>query len=360
MQLYKIMSVFEDFNPCAELGVIMPLNFLERQGRLIHRPFTMHRARLRDVAWADLLILQRLFRPEDMALLAAARELGKPVLYDIDDNLLEVPAAFGPAVRHYTLPQNKRAIQLFLKSADMVKAGTPALAEALRPYTAREPVVLPLLNPRELYAPVRRSEDAVFRFVYAATPHNYLEFERIAGRAMERVMQRYGEAVHFHFFGGNFIDTLNKAKNAAFTPPMPMKAFMEAFTSTPADAGLACFEDTFFNRCKTNTKFREYGARGLAGVYSDIPIYNHCVRHGETGLLTPNDEQSWFEAMCFLVENREKAKRMGDAARTFTEKTYTVEASAKAWMKDILLPLLMPGWEGKRAAPSRNSAPVNP
>ena len=261
MRPYQILSVCENSGACAELGVIMPLGVLESQRRVIHRHFTMHTARLKDVAWADL-----------------------------------------------------------------VKAATPVLAETLRPYTAGEPVVLPLVSPRELYAPVRRSDDGVFRFVYAATANNYLELERIAG----------------------------KASNCIFLPPLPMKKFMELFTSTAFDAGLACLEDSAFNRCKTNTRFRDYGARGIAGVYSDMPVYSHCVRHGETGLLAANDEQSWFEAMSFLVENPGAVKRMGDAARAFTEKNYTVEASAKAWTKDILLPSLMPDWDRKKNSPGRN------
>ena len=335
----------------------MPLGDLERQGRVIHRHFTMHTARIKDVAWADLVVLQRLFRPQDTEFLAEAKKLGKPVVYDLDDNLLEVPLALGPAIEQYTLAESKNAMRFFLRSADMVKAATPALAEALRPYTAGEPVALPLVSPRKLYAPVRRSDDGVFRFAYAATAHNYLELERIAGKAMLRIMERYGPAVHFYFFGGGFTGELSRAKNCIFLPSLPMKKFMEIFTSTTCDAGLACLEDSAFNRCKTNTKFRDYGARGLAGVYSDMPVYSQCVRHGKTGLLAANDEQSWFEAMSFLVENPDKAWQMGDAARAFTEKTYTVEAGAKAWMKHVLLPLLMPGWDRKTAGHSRDSAP---
>lgn len=340
MRPCRIISVFENFDPCAELGVLMPFALLEKESRLEHRPFTTGKAGAGDVAWADAVILQRLFRPQDVELLIAAKELGKPVLYDIDDNLLDVPLKLGPVALTYAHPHNRHNMKVLLKHADMVKAGSPALAEALRPYTSGEPVVLTPLNPQELYAPVRRPDDSVFRFVHAASPHNYLELEDIAGRAVQRIMETYGPAVHFYFFGGTFAGPLKDAKNATVIPHLPMNRFMKVFTSTAGDAALACIEDNSFNRCKTNNKFREYSARGFAGVYSDIPVYGHCVRHGETGLLAANDEQSWFEAMRFLVENPDKARNMGDAAREFAEKNYTVEANAEAWWKDVLLPLL--------------------
>ena len=37
----------------------------------------------------------------------------------------------------------------------------------------------------------------------------------------------------------------------------------------------------------------QYGACGVAGVYSDMPVYNTSVQDGLTGLLAANNEAAW-------------------------------------------------------------------
>ena len=114
---------------------------------------------------------------------------------------------------------------------------------------------------------------------------------------------------------------------------------MKVLIASTADGALACLEDSPFNLCKSNVKFREYGARGLAGSYSNIPVYAEWVEHGQTGLLVENTEAAWYEAMASLVENPEAARRIGQNTRSFAEKNLTMERYAKAWMEQILDPL---------------------
>jgi tetratricopeptide (TPR) repeat protein len=51
------------------------------------------------------------------------------------------------------------------------------------------------------------------------------------------------------------------------------------------DVGLAPLLPSDYNRGRSDVKFLEYAARGVAGVYADLEPYRGSVEHGRTGLL---------------------------------------------------------------------------
>src|SRR5262249_58233502 len=51
------------------------------------------------------------------------------------------------------------------------------------------------------------------------------------------------------------------------------------------DVGLAPLLPSDFNRARSDLKYLEYAAHGVAGVYADLEPFRGSVRDGETGLL---------------------------------------------------------------------------
>ena len=90
------------------------------------------------------------------------------------------------------------------------------------------------------------------------------------------------------------------------------------------DVAVVSLEDNLFNRCKSNIKWLEYSACGIAGVYSDLPPYNSCIRHGQTGLLVGNRVQDWFQAIDTLVTNTSLRRDMAQKARQEVLSDYTL------------------------------------
>lgn len=97
------------------------------------------------------------------------------------------------------------------------------------------------------------------------------------------------------------------------------------------DIGLAPLLDTVYNRCKTDNKFREYGACGIAGIYSAIPPYTASVQHEITGLLTENTEDAWYHALKRLILEEVLRKSIAGNARKWISKNNSLPVIAGLW-----------------------------
>jgi hypothetical protein len=142
--------------------------------------------------------------------------------------------------------------------------------------------------------------------------------------AFIQISTKHGQGVAFQFMGcvTERLARLPGAKVAEFTPDY--ESFARALQTTPMDVAIVSLEDNLFNRCKSNIKWLEYSACGIAGVYSDLPPYNSCIRHGQTGLLVGNRVQDWFQAIDTLVTNVSLRRAIAQQARQEVLSDYTL------------------------------------
>lgn len=80
------------------------------------------------------------------------------------------------------------------------------------------------------------------------------------------------------------------------------------------DVGLAPLLPTPFNRCRSDVKFLEYAAHGVAAVCSDLEPYRQTVTHGETGLLF-GDLPALESALDWIVEHPDRRRAIAERAR---------------------------------------------
>ena len=133
-----------------------------------------------------------------------------------------------------------------------------------------------------------------------------------------RLLDRHAGRVRFLAVGVPLSPRLRRHSAAGeIRPPRSVARnyaeFVPFAASLALDVGIAPLQDTPFNCCKSDLKFQEYAALGVAGVYADLPPYRGRVRHGENGLLAA-DRDSWFTGLERLVGSPEFRGRLAEQA----------------------------------------------
>jgi hypothetical protein len=110
--------------------------------------------------------------------------------------------------------------------------------------------------------------------------------------------------------------------------------FFSQFARAGFDIGLAPLLNEPFYLAKSNNKFREYAACRIAGVYSDVAVYD-CVQNGVTGLRVPNERGAWFDALARLIRDADLRARIQNQAQMFARAHYDQEKFARVWLEQI-------------------------
>jgi glycosyltransferase involved in cell wall biosynthesis len=316
------------------MDVVKPLARLHREGRITADIRLEYLVSRRHVQQADLVVFCRNVEPAFGGALRTAVELGKPVIYDLDDNFLSIPASIDLA-GYYGAPDRRQQLRSYLSSASLVRVYSEHLRQDVSEINAKVVRVDgPLdwsLVPIEGSAPV---SDGKVRIVYATSR----SIDTLAGLFLEdmtRFLADFRDRVELVFWGSRppgyaghpgvrFYDSINN-----------YDAFFRKFARAGFDIGLAPLPDSEFYISKCNNKFREYAACRIAGIYSDVTIYSECVQHGTTGLLVSGQSGSWYAALARLMEDTTLRTRIQDQAEAYAREHYGQDKFCAAWAAQI-------------------------
>lgn len=284
------------------------------------------RFRMDYAAWADVIVTQRGFpRPDTRPLLDALRAAGKPIVYETDDCLPEVPEFLGKP--HYR--QWGPALLEWVKRVDVVTVPTQPLADYFAPH-ARRIVILPNYLDARTRPPALAARQAAradrIEVGYAGNPGHRGDLALVAA-PLRRLLERRPE-VRITFFGA-LPDGFAASDRVRVVPAdFRYEAFPRRLAELGFDFGLAPLVEHPFNRCVSNLKYLEYGALGIPGVFSRAPAYD-SVRHGETGLLC--EDGAWDDALEAMCADAGLRERLGRAAQQDVRTHWMLEPHAARW-----------------------------
>jgi glycosyltransferase involved in cell wall biosynthesis len=294
---------------------------------------------------ADVILTQRyaMQNPPAVDRLAAhARKTGAKLLYDLDDDLLNLPRTHPDAA---VLNPFRPVVRRMLAVADAVWVSTPGLAESIAPTRPDAVVVENRLDERIwVHQPASRPlwDDPVRILCMGTTSHTD-DFAIIAP-ALVRLKAEYGDRIVIDVLGmtsGELPPAFNRigpSTHASRSYP----GFVNWLTAMQPrwHIGLAPLLDTRFNRAKSPLKAMDYAALGLTVLASDTPVYRGSIADGPAGQLVRNDPFSWQAALDWLIRNQAlRASRTSQARTAFlSQGTLATQAPLRldAWRR--LLP----------------------
>ncbi len=324
----RVLAVLPAFIPSTVLTVVKPLTSLHGEGRIVADITLESLLSSRQVERADVVVFSR---NTSARALDAALAHRKPFIYDIDDDLFEIPRAYESALG----AEEAARLERYLASADLVRAYSERLAERVRRINPRacrvDCAVDWSLVPQ---SPPERDNERV-RIVYATSRWQEDELASLFMDDLRRLLREYAGRVEV-FFWGYQPPELRGARGVRMLDFVPnYDKFFRAYARAGFDIGLAPLRDDAFHRSKCNNKFREFAACWIAGVYSDVEVYSSCVREGRTGLLVSGERGSWFGAVSRLVEDAALRRGIQEEAFRFARERYRLEKTSAVWLAHI-------------------------
>lgn len=256
----------------------------------------------------------------DEASLALALKLqagGTRILYDLDDHILAYPSYSGA----HANARNIEIIHQFLELSDIV---TAANANIVRLYRNLKPDIRILTNgiyvERYLQQERLSAQNAKLRIGFVnADFMKIVNFKSDWTHAIEELRKRYSHLT-FSYYGDFAPDRLG-LEGWEWLGSVDFETYRRSLFQPVFDVGLVPLggeedPDSYeFNLCKNPFKFLEFGAAGIAGVYSDVAVYRDVVSNGKTGFLAQSSREAWIQAASDLIENDALRAQMAEDGR---------------------------------------------
>jgi glycosyltransferase involved in cell wall biosynthesis len=332
--LPRLLLVLPDNLPSATIYIIKPLTELARQNRLKLNLATESETTTARLHASDIVLFCRNIEPNSDWILEECLCRSIPTVYDLDDNLWEVPEGLKYAV-YYNSPERIRQMERFLSQVNLVRVYSKPLVERALRFNPNVNMVVPCIDmdlvPR---VPLSRRDDKI-RITYVTGRGSSDSLISLFSQDLLKLANAYPNAVEMYWWGEVPAEFVHHPSTRLVPIIHDYDQYMHYLSHQGFEIGLAPLTPSSFNLSKTNTKFRDYGACRIPGIYSDVEVYSSCVDHEQTGILVRNTSGSWFDAMQRLLIDTKLREQIKEAAYEYVDRNYRQELVELQWLDTI-------------------------
>jgi len=263
---------------------------------------------------------------------AEAHKHGIPVVLDLDDYLIGLPADH-PDRKWSPFAFELPALLHAMMCVDAITVTTPTLKNVVDQYN-KNVFVLPNFLDDSVWnfttKPFRGKQSHV-QIAFIGTPSHQPDLNGIAD-SLHILVEKFGEKISFLFYGPNIPDALIGLPNVHRKASMTYEyaQFAMDVRSVSADIAIAPLNDSLFNRCKSPIKYMEYAAMGMPCVYSNTSPYKEVIKDGINGYLA-DTAQDWVEKLSRLIDNRDLRNDILMNARVDIRSNWMLQDHAYLW-----------------------------
>ena len=304
---------------CFKYRVALPIKYLNRTG-LVHAEFS-DRWEAQLLSKIHLFAFQRNSTKEALQILYQLREKKRPIIYDIDDDILHIPES-NPV---YGLILHNPGVLVHqlsgMRFASVITVTCPALKrlyEVITPNVRILPNCVDLEDWANVSGILKRTKKC--RIFWGGSPTHDCDLDSIRS-VLKRICEDFGKSVEIVFMGIE-----NKQKDFPVTQiPGGEYEFFQSIMSS-CDIGIAPMADNPFNLGKSDLRLKELGMAKLPIVASQVGEYDKK----ESGALLCKTEQDWYHALSTLINDKEKRKLSAKESRAWAE-TWDIKKHIHLW-----------------------------
>jgi glycosyltransferase involved in cell wall biosynthesis len=273
----------------------------------------------RKLADYNIAIMQRQYRSDVFYPLLAMKKNGTKIIYEIDDDLFNVPK-WNPAYETLGKKAVQDNIKYFLSNVHAIFTTTEHLKSVYSQYCANIFVLPNSIDYEVLHKTPANSAKKVVTWQGSQTHDRDMS---LIVPALKEVVKRKDAFLKLWQIDVGIPEAYQ-------VPYVPFAAFYQMFSQLDGYVGLAPLTTVFFNKSKSNLKWLEYTAHGMATIASRVGPYADSIEHEKTGLLI-EDNHDWLDAINYLLDNPEKHAELVKNAAAVVKEKYDISKNYVVW-----------------------------
>ena len=293
---------------------------------------------LSDFYKTDIMVFQRQHQLDLLYKMRMAKDRGIKTVYEIDDDLFNIPAEFTVPNKFYGREDVRGVMASFLAESDATIAATGNLAKALKKYNGGKPTwVVENALDAELWEATHAKKQAMGK-------PNYLTIGWLASQshqmdaplvmpALERLLDEFPK-IRMHFIGWILKEDLSEKIQKQHMSRIRLQEWVD-IAELPQhmidfDIGIAPLMDNDFNNCKSGIKAMQYWALGIPVVASPLAAYD-LIDERVNGF-KPVTTDDWYACLKELIENEEARLKMGAFGREKLLGAHDIRNTVGQWI----------------------------
>ena len=325
-----VLLIYRRMIPSIRLCGHCQMEALAAEGKVEYRAIQEMRLKKADLEWAEIALLGRLDSWYQLQLVKRLKQAGKTLVYQIDDDLLNIPDTVSSAA-YYNQKSIQQCIREIIRISDVLISPSPLL---LRKYANGKKVIRieePAIHPVPFKA---HDSQKPVRIGFAGSVDRAGDLEEVLKESLKTVKQKYGEKVSFEFFGAK--PSYAEEIGASCIPyTNSYDDYRRTLNRAEWDIGLAPMPVTPFHACKHYNKFVEYAAAGIAGIYSNVPPYDRLEAFPGCAILCENTAGEWTKAICSLVDDPVTREEIRKKVSEKAENELSIQSSGEQILREL-------------------------
>ena len=348
----KLLFFISGWDGCGYYRIQLMAKYLNKLPE-VHAKISSEYSR-EDIDWADIVILQKQTNQKALPFVQYAKNKGKKIVTEVDDDYFNIPS-WNPAYKYY----HGRGEELvrFYKMSDAMTVTTEHLKKEMSKYNDNVHCLPNSLDITSLDKLKDLEESEKFNHIkYLTNDQKNISLEE-ADKMMEgkTIIGWGGSPTHLRDLQQAtpaLIKLCSENKDVMvimmacstdelmqsipidqmlLVNPVPIFLYSKNLHVQKWDIGICPIEDNVFNRSKSNLKYLEFSYHNISCICSNVENYANTVTHRENGLLAENTDESWYENLYELVNNKELRDHMSKNGEKLIREDYDIKEDFVGW-----------------------------